>query len=387
MRSSAETVWSTQLSRRILIFFPFGVDVVVLKIAKLSSNVWAIAHSLEVQKTLGLGREGFIALAMFAGSDFGQGVNGVGAEKALQCVRGLLRQCDEASLKEKLFDALSKDLPAEFAQLARLQGCQTCKRCGHGPPKRAHGSKGCKWCGTESGCEARSGPCPCDFHARNDEVVLARSLSGLTLEQVRNIWAVYDEPPTSLPSLSWSRPRVDMIVDLLRDACNYPRGKVLKYILPALLLWDLTHPEEEAVFTPVSVVGVTGKGRLALIEWAGKDVEMEEALRFLSRERRGVSRTLAARFCPELVVKHCIGLLYKKSHACPKRLRNREHLKSEAEKMFKDWGLPVSPAVHEMIDALEQACCKVVDVRQLSLDAFFSGELSTISRAKRKRSH
>ena len=115
---------------------------------------------------------------------------------------------------------------------------------------------------------------------------------------------------------------------------------------------------------------------------------MEEALRCLSRERRGVSRTLAARFCPDLVVKYCIDVLYK-SHACPKRLMNREHWQTEAERMFKDWGLPVSPAVHDMLEACERACCESrrVDVHQMSLDEFFCGdvELSTLARAKRQR--
>ena len=90
--------------------FPFGADGVVLKTAK-ASGAWQYVHVCKVQEAFGFGQQGFIALALLAGCDFTRGFDGVGAEKALQCVRGLLRQCDEPSLRERLLEALAGDIP------------------------------------------------------------------------------------------------------------------------------------------------------------------------------------------------------------------------------------------------------------------------------------
>lgn len=154
--------------------FPFGADGVVLKAAKLGS-AWQVADVREVQEALGLSQQGFIALAIFAGCDFTQGASSVGAEKTLRCVRGLQSRCGDGSMQQQLLDLVSGD-PPDFAQLGLLRGCQTCRRCGHGPPKRAHGGKGCKCCGTESGCELRTSPCPCDF-SRSQRRGRARAFS------------------------------------------------------------------------------------------------------------------------------------------------------------------------------------------------------------------
>ena len=101
----------------------------------------------------------------------------------------------------------------------------------------------------------------------------------------------------------------------------------------------------------------------------------------INRERRGVSRTLAARCCPELVIQHCLEVLYKKSHACPKRLRTREHWEAESENVFKAWGLHASPAVDDMLDALERVGSKSrrVDVQQLSLDGFLQSRRRVVN--------
>ena len=216
---------------------PFGAEGLVLKTAK-ASGAWQYVHVCKVQEAFGFGQQGFIALALLAGCDFTRGANGVGAEKALQCVCGLLRQCDEPSLKERLLEALSGDLPAEFQQLTRLHGCQTCRKCGHGPSKKEHGSRGCKDCGTTVGCLLRVSPCPCDFHARHDEVVLARALSnsGVSTEHAKAAWEIYTAPEPAMPTLSWIRPCVKEVVQQLRDSCNYPRCRVLRNLLPALML-------------------------------------------------------------------------------------------------------------------------------------------------------
>ena len=112
----------------------------------------------------------------------------------------------------------------------------------------------------------------------------------------------------------------------------------------------------------------------------------------LESKGSGVTRTLAARFFPELVNAYCLDVLSEKLHAWPKRLRNSEYCHSESDHMFKHWGLPAPPAADGMFDALERACYKSrgADVRQLSLYAFFcrgdvevSGELDPAPKRQR----
>ena len=76
---------------------------------------------------------------------------------------------------------------------------------------------------------------------------------------------------------------------------------MLRNLLPALLLWDVTHPEE-ALFVPVSVVSRFKKKR-PVFEWLVRpfDADLVEALGSLPRDRRSVPPDLAARFCPELI--------------------------------------------------------------------------------------
>ena len=95
--------------------------------------------------------------------------------------------------------------------------------------------------------------------------------------------------------------------------------------MPALMLWDVTHPEE-ALFVPVSVVSLSKKQR-PVIDWAVRpfDADLAEALGSLPRDRRSVPPDLAARFCPELIKRYDIDVLNKKLDSCPLRHRSRGH--------------------------------------------------------------
>ena len=359
--------------------FAFGADGLVLKTTK-SSGAWQYVRVWKVHEAFGFGQHGFIALALLAGCDFTRGFRGVGAEKSLQCVRGLLRQCDEPSLKERLLEALSCDIPTEWQQLACVRGCRTCRKCGHGPSRKEHGSKGRKDCGTTIGCLPRGTPCPCDFHARHDEVVLARALcsSGMAAEHAKAAWEIYAAPEPAMPTLCWSRPCVTDVVHQLRESCNYPRSRVLRNLLPALMLWDLTH-QGDAMLVPVSVVGLCKKQR-PVFDWAVRpfDEDMMEALRCLPREHRSVPRDLAARFCPEIMTRFGIDVLIKKIDSCPRRHRNREYWQTEALNLFEDLGLPVPSEVDETLKDREgmwrqRARCRkqlAQHGNQLTMDAF-----------------
>ena len=165
---------------------PFGAAGQLLKAVESDGGGnWSI-EVLDIQQaseSLGLRQQSWVALAALAGCDFlPSGAKGVGIEKGLQCVRGMLRHCSEASLKEFLLNAIDGGLPADLQKLALLSGCSTCRRCGHGAVgKQRHGTLGCEACGTtkaqggNGGCHRRPGACPCNYHQRYDEVVFARA--------------------------------------------------------------------------------------------------------------------------------------------------------------------------------------------------------------------
>ena len=124
---------------------------------------------------------------------------------------------------------------------------------------------------------------------------------------------------------------------------------MLRILLPALMLWDLTH-QVAAMLVPVSVVGLCKKKR-PVSEWVVRpfDAAFMEALGGLPRERRSLPPDLAARFCPELMTRYAIDTLNKKLDSSPLRHRSREHWRTQAEELFGDLGLPVPSEVDETL--------------------------------------
>ena len=163
----------------------------------------------------------------------------------------------------------------------------------------------------------------------------------------------------------------------LYESCKYPKNKALSNLLPALLIWDVRHPEE-AIFVPVSLIGFSKKV-LPVFEWSVRplDPDLLEALGGLPRERRSVPPDLAARFCPELIIRYGVAIFNKMLDSSPLRHRNREHWQREAANLFGILGLPVPTEVDETLrhreglwrqQALDR--CGKQWGNQLTMDAF-----------------
>ena len=150
-----------------------------------------------------------------------------------------------------------------------MAGRHRCKRCGHGTVgKQSHGRLGCVQCGTakslggSGGCKPRApGPCPCLFHRNHDEVVLARTCSSPeslpSVSAVQRLWRTYEGAPLPPMSAEWSRINAEAVVKFLSMQCGCPRNDTYRYLLPAMLLWDLTHPNDEG--TEFKAVAVSGE--------------------------------------------------------------------------------------------------------------------------------
>ncbi len=360
--------------------FPFGAGGCVLKtVSSDGACAWHIefAEAAEVFASLGFGQQGVIALASLAGCDFSpHSARGVGIEKALRCVDGMLRHCDEATLKDFLLvslDAASDGgLPLEVRSLTSLVGCSTCRKCGHGTVgKPQHGRLGCADCGTlkssggNGGCLPRTGPCQCPFHRRYDEVVLARTLASKQAlpspSAVRKVWAAYEPPALAeYPCVTWKRPGPEAAARFLSGNCGSDQQATATYMMASLLAWDMSHPDDpQAQFVPSAVVGECavnlGPGEksspsnlLAVLQWAalpGRDVSegLVQVANDLPRAKRSVNKRLATRFCPELVEAHCRAELSKKMRKPQARKNQDWH--AEARALCVDsWGLREVPA-------------------------------------------
>ena len=110
------------------------------------------------------------------------------------------------------------------------------------------------------------------------------------------------------------------------------------------MIWDLRHPED-AIFVPVSLIGFSKKV-LPVFEWSVRtlDPDLLEALGGLPRGRRSVPPDLAARFCPELIIRYGVALLNKKLDAVPHCATATESIGRGKPRIYPaSWGCPPPP--------------------------------------------
>ena len=382
--------------------FAFGATGLVLKAVTTDSD-WCVeyVHTADVAAITGFHQQGCIAVAVLAGCDFlPSGGRGIGAEKALDCVRALLqRSGDEALLKECLLSAVDDGLPHELRKFALFSGCQTCRRCGHGDVgKIKHGSLGCVECkttkaqGGKGGCLQRSCVCPCDFHQNHDSVVLARvfasrdSLPGSA--SIKVVWDIFEGGQLGQLDLMWKRPNLETTSRLLSTQCGIRKIDTIKYMLPAVLVYDLLHPDDR-MFEPSEVIGEcfvglsiddkqTKSKALAVLKWSpGQDVseELVQLANGLPRPKRCISKSFALRYCSGLVGNYCKAQLLTKMNSANLRKpqKNKEHWVSEARTLCCDtWQFPAIPDdILTDIDVKAAEWDKDHEKKQLNLNSFF----------------
>ena len=283
-----------------------------------------------------------------------------------------------------------------------VAGRHGCKRCGHGSVgKQSHGRLGCVQCGTAKrlgglgGCKPRAtGPCPCPFHRNHDEIVLGRMYSSPEslppVSAVQRVWHTYEGTPLPPTSTIWSRLRWEAVAKFLAVQCGCHQKDTYRYLLPALLLWDLTHPGDEDIeFKPVSVSGECVVGladderhvpskKLAVLEWcaltkANVSGDLLLALNEMSRAKRSVCKRTAIQFCPSLVEAHC-----KKefSRMIGRSRKTLDELKEMARALYcDDWCFPQLPtSTTSDLDNLKSDKDQNPPKRQRNLHSFFKSQ-------------
>ena len=280
-----------------------------------------------------------------------------------------------------------------------MTGRHRCKRCGHGSVgKHSHGRLGCVQCGTaksmggHGGCKSRDpGPCPCPFHRNHDEVILARTCSSLEMlppaSAVQRLWRTYEGSSLPQTSIEWSRINSEAVAKLLSMQCGCPRNDTYRYLLPAMLHWDIMHPNDDGiVFKAVAVsgecvVGVTGSERqepckkLAVLEWcaltkANVSADLLRVFNELPRAKRSVEKRIALQFCPALVEAYCRTEFIKmigRGH------KARDELEELARAFYcEDWGFQhLSALVRSDLDRIASDMGQGPKKKQRHLLSFF----------------
>jgi len=110
--------------------FAFGASGLLLKsVGGDGSGAWSleVVDTEQVSTALGVGQQGWIAIAALSGCDFlPHGVKGIGLERAIQCTRAMVRHCgDDASLEQFVLGISKDGLPDDLQAYALLSGCKT----------------------------------------------------------------------------------------------------------------------------------------------------------------------------------------------------------------------------------------------------------------------
>ena len=188
-------------------------------------------------------------------------------------------------------------------------------------------------------------------------------------------------------NLEWSRANSELVAKLLSVQCGCQRKDTYRYILPALLLWDLMYPNsDDVVFKAVSVSGECIVGladdeqhdpskRLAVVEWcsitdANVSGDLLRALNETPRAKRSVPKQIAIQFCPDLVESFCASEVRR-------LLRGRSKSQEEVEEVARtiycnSWGFLHLPA-SAMSDCVKMARAIIPEPKkkQRNLYTFF----------------
>ena len=203
---------------------------------------------------------------------------------------------------------------------------------------------------------------------------------------------MYEGGMSGLPvSLQWTRANSEFVAKLLSVQCGCPRKDTYRYLLPALLLWDLMHPSSEDVeFKAVSVSGECVVGladgerhepskRLAIIEWcattgANMNSDLVSMLNEMPRAKRSVPKRIAMQFCPALVEAHCASEF---ARLLRRKRKSHNDLEAMARTLYCDsWGFPHVPdSSMSGFDKVAPAESQEPMKKQRSLQSFFKVRL------------
>ncbi|KYM99090.1 PREDICTED: flap endonuclease GEN [Cyphomyrmex costatus] len=193
-------------------------------------------YSMEkIEKTLNIGRNKMIALALLCGCDYDEGVSGVGKEAVLKFFK-TVREKDilqriqdwrtDTSLNKAEFDLLNPSL---------------CTSCGHSGKLQKHTKSGCADCGTIRKCND-------DFREKRTLILNEISLRKKALydenfpnqELIDEFLVRKDSIPNKL-DIKWEQPQVNQFIDFMKKYVCWEPQYAFEKIFTLITRWQLLH--------------------------------------------------------------------------------------------------------------------------------------------------
>ncbi|XP_011633419.1 flap endonuclease GEN [Pogonomyrmex barbatus] len=208
-------------------------------------------YSMEkIEKTLNIGRNKMIALALLCGCDYDEGVNGVGKEAALK----FFKTVKEEDVLQRIQDWRT-DTSLDKAE-SNLLNSNLCASCGHHGKLQKHTKSGCVDCGTIRKCND-------DFREKRTLILNEISLKKKALhnqnfpsqELIDEFLIRKDSVPTKL-DLKWKQPQVIQFVDFMNKHLCWEPQYAFEKIFTLIIRWQLLHLPDFAIGERLSMTNL-----------------------------------------------------------------------------------------------------------------------------------
>ncbi|CAD5124682.1 DgyrCDS12946 [Dimorphilus gyrociliatus] len=241
--------------------FLFGAKIVYTKFSSMertADNV-SVFKSSSIQSSLNLTREKLVALALFVGCDFTDGVKGIGKEKFLKWLKSI---DDNEDVLERLRGWKTAPEPSVIGEFLKLKKKSHCGECSHlagftGSTKQ-HLKNGCADCLNNvcsKLCKERS--CSCDWHRLKDlteSILLESKLRSAAINQYpdfpdEKVIDIFLRPKVveKAEKPTWMKPNYNALKNFLTDHLDWTIEEATSKILPLITLWYLRNNDKESL--------------------------------------------------------------------------------------------------------------------------------------------
>ncbi|XP_041369029.1 flap endonuclease GEN homolog 1-like isoform X2 [Gigantopelta aegis] len=216
----------------------------------------------DIKQKLKLDRRSLVVFALLSGSDYGDGLRGVGVKKTQELIESI--QCDDV-LQRILSWKENTELQQIAKQLELLQKTSKpthCSQCIHLGSLSQHKAKGCRVCGKNKNCTSSSSvACPCSWH----EVRTTVQPHLLELSVREKALKMKDFPPKEVVDeflddivpkvkLDWTMPQsLTHIKSILKTFLKWDPAEVNRKLLPVLVHMQLHGIVGKLRFEPIRI--------------------------------------------------------------------------------------------------------------------------------------
>ncbi|XP_056648407.1 flap endonuclease GEN isoform X1 [Diorhabda sublineata] len=205
---------------------------------KSSGGAVDIYDIAKANESMSFGRNKIIAMALFCGSDYGDGVHGIGKETVLKFFEDL---SDEETLNRIRSWKQTPEVYEEYERL--ISDKNICTSCGHRGKINAHNKSGCGPCGMMKGCSDKEYKMK-RFKIKNELQLRSKALldPNFPNEDLIREFLSKKERISKL-DLEWKKPN---LVEFVRFTTKYLQWEEIygfEKILPILTRWQCLNYE------------------------------------------------------------------------------------------------------------------------------------------------